>query len=322
MGGYRACPREALEIGGKQVLVRTKNPGAVYPSFQVLGPDREPIVLHGQWDDRYNFQGYAVFEMRRFEDMCRRGNKVLVSVGAQGFVGLISDWKFTYRRAWDIGYSFTLSIHSREDDSTFEPGLPHQVQDPVTIAAGLDQQGDYVAAIHERRPEASMYAKVMSAIHTTLDDVSVGLSSIRDALDTALSPLRDFKALATKMRFVEAQCSLTLDALEGAGYDATDMMTFHTARATLDFEWWSKSMAARLRIMRQKSRQGAVACDQRVIPPTRGTYRPRKGQSLYSVSQAVYGTPFGWRLIYQANRLSSITLTGTETLIIPARGSA
>lgn len=323
LGGGRACPREAMEIGGRQTLVRTKNPGAIYPSFQVLGPDREPIALHGVWDDRYNFQGYAVFEMRRFEDMCRRGNKVLVSVGAQGFVGLISDWKFTYRRAWDIGYSFTLSVHSREDDSTFAPGMPNEVQDPVTITAGLNRQGDYVAATHARRPEASIYAKVMSGIRSGLGAVADGLAWMTNMLSTktgALKPLGDFKAIATQLRSLQGNCSTVLNQLVTA--KATTDMTYRTAKDVVNYEAWSKSMGSQLRLLRQKSRQGAVACSQRDVPPTMSTYRPRKGQSLYSVSQAVYGTPFGWRGIYVANHLTTTLMDGTKTLIIPAWGAA
>ena len=322
LGGARACPREAMEIGGRQTMVRTKNPGAVYPNFQVLGPDREPIALHGVWDDRYNFKGYAVFEMRRFEDMCRRGNNVRVSVDAQGFVGKLSDWKFTYRRAWDIGYTFTLSVHSR-DDGENTPAMPNDVQDPVTITAKLNQQGDYVAATHARRPESSIYGKVMSGIRSGLGAVADGLAWMTNMLSTktgALKPLGDLKAIATQLRSLQGNCSTVLNQLVTA--KATTDMTCRTARAVVDYEAWSKSMASQLRLLRQKSRQGAVACDQRVQPATMSTYRPRKGQSLYSVSMDVYGTPFEWRGLYSANHLTTTIMDGTRTLIVPARGAA
>jgi nucleoid-associated protein YgaU len=320
--GARCCPREAMEIGGKQVLVRTKNPGAVWPSFQVLGPDREPIVLHGVWDDRYNGRGFAVDTMRRFEEMCRRGNKVKVSVNTEGFIGLISDWKFTYRRAWDIGYTFTLSVHSREDEANPSP-QPPPVQDPIKIAAGLNRQGDAIAATNYRRPEKSMYGSFMSAVRTGLGTVSDGLGSLSQMLDTKsgfLKPLSDFKAIATQLRGIEGSCSTVINQLVTA--KATVQMTARTAHDVVDFEAWSKSMGSQLRLLRHSCHRGAVACDQRDLPPIQGVYRPRKGQSLYSVSQAVYGTPFAWQTIYRANHLTSTTLDGTVVLIIPARSAA
>ena len=325
-GGARCCPREAMEIGGKQGMVRTKNPGAVWPSFQVLGPDREPIVLHGVWDDRYNGRGFAVDTMRRFEEMCRRGNKVKVSVNTEGFIGLISDWKFTYRRAWDIGYTFTLSVHSRADEANPSP-KPRPVQDPIKIAAGLNRQGDAIAATHYRRPEKSMCGffgvAYMSAVRAGLGTVSDGLGSLSQMLDTKsgfLKPLSDFKAIATQLRGIEGSCSTVINQLVTA--KATVQMTARTAHDVLDFEAWSKSMGSQLRLLRHSCHRGAVACDQRDLPPIQGVYRPRKGQSLYSVSQAVYGTPFAWQSIYRANHLTSTTLDGTVVLIIPARSAA
>ena len=322
LGGARACPQDVMEIGGKQAMVRAKKPGAIFPSFQILGPDREPIQLHGRWDDRYNFRGYAVQEMRSFEEMCRRGNQVLVSVGQQGFVGFLSDWKFSYKRDWDIGYSFTVAIHSREDEAS-APAMPNQAKDPSAVMAGLNRQADAVAETHYRRPESSIYAKTMKAINSALGQVSVGLGIVADKLSTKtgiLSPIGDFKALATQLRSIQGNCSNVLNQLVTARADV--QMTCRTAKDVVNFESWSKSMGSQLRLLRHGSRQGALACDQRAQPAIMGTYRPRKGQSLYSVSQDVYGTPFGWRPIYTANRLTSTILDGTKVLDIPAGGAA
>jgi hypothetical protein len=46
----------------------------------------------------------------------------------------------------------------------------------------------------------------------------------------------------------------------------------------------------------------------------------RQGESLYAISRKFYGTPHAWRLIYDRNHLTSVTLTGDEILIIPERG--
>jgi nucleoid-associated protein YgaU len=320
-GGGRACPRDVMDIAGKQIVVRTKNPGSVFPSFQVLGPDREPITLHGLWDDRYNFEGYAAQEMQAFDEMCRRGNMVRVSVDQQGWFGIITDWKFSYMRRWYIGYQFTLSIRSR-DDEKIKTSQPPEAKDPGTILAGLNRQGEVVAATNYRRPEASTYGAVMSAIRSGLGAVSDGLLLVANLLDTrtgVLKPIGDFGAIASQMRGIQGNCSSVLNSLVTARADVS--MTVRTAKDVLDFEAWSKSMGSQLRLLRYGAAGGAHACEQRSVGASVGTYRPRKGQSLYSVSQAVYGTPFAWKLIYDANHLHSTYLTGTETLTIPARGA-
>jgi hypothetical protein len=320
-GGARACPQEAMDVGGLMTMVRTKNPGAINPSFQILGPDYKAITFHGQFDDRYNGEGWAVNEMRRLEDMFRRGNMIRISVDAEGFLGIVGEWNFNYRRKWDIGYRFTVELHSR-DDKRVDSGVPPPLADPSFILAKLDQQGLYLGNLHARRPELSMYTKIMRGINEGIGDVIAGIDSVANALDTKtgiLSPLGDLKNIATQLDSIRGHCSKVLTKL--VSLKSTVAMTCATGKDVVDFEAWSKMVGSQLRLMRQTSHQGAVACQQRASGGVSGIYKPRKGQSLYSVSRDVYGTPFGWKAIYFANHLSSTTFAGTETLVIPAKGA-
>src|ERR1700760_3127605 len=111
-GGAKAIPVQPFPLGGKQRTVRTNYPGAQQPSEQVLGPDLKPSKFSGKLDDRYNFLGYAVQEMRRLEAMFKRGNPVRIQYMSIVREGLIVDWDFGYLREWQITYAFEMSVHN------------------------------------------------------------------------------------------------------------------------------------------------------------------------------------------------------------------
>jgi hypothetical protein len=104
----RAAPKAPWTFGGSMRHVRTDYPGSTTPSVQILGPKHDTFTIEGMFDDRFNFPGYAVGEMRRLEEMCKRGNLCRVAFQDQAFYGIFIDWKFPYRRDWQIGYTLHL----------------------------------------------------------------------------------------------------------------------------------------------------------------------------------------------------------------------
>ncbi len=122
-------PQGAWEFGGQLRTNRIDYPGADRPTEQVLGPNFTPFTLQGRWKNKFNRaavgadqpnpapgkegNNYAKREMELFEAMCRRGNVVEIEFQKVKIQGLITHWNFSYRRQWDIGYSFTFSPHTR-----------------------------------------------------------------------------------------------------------------------------------------------------------------------------------------------------------------
>lgn len=130
-------PQGSWDFGGRLRTNRTDYPGADRPTEQVLGPHFTPFTLQGRWKNKFNRSAlgpdlpnpqpgepgndYAETEMRLFEAMCRRGNVIQIEFQGVKILGLITDWEFSYKRRWDIGYSFTFSPHTRggEDEIKF-----------------------------------------------------------------------------------------------------------------------------------------------------------------------------------------------------------
>jgi len=95
-----------------------------------------------------------------------------------------------------------------------------------------------------------------------------------------------------------------------------------SAIGVLTFEDWSRSLRYTARVTMYQGLAGERSSAERAQPDAKHLYRPHAGESLYAISRRFYGTPFAWRLIYERNALTSFTLTGTETLIIPERAGA
>lgn len=321
LGGARAIPHQAWELPGMQKTARTDYPGARRPSEQVLGPRHEPFTLNGRWDDRYNFPGYAVAEKRRFEDMCRRGNPVRIEFEDEVYEGLITNWVFTRRRRWDIGYQFTFSNHGRPDQAPASSATAGadagQTFDEIIISA------QSLLAEHELMPRTLMVGDTKDDVDDALGDLAQDLSRLSDSLDTrtgsrALRPLTTFKGLAVRMRAIKGDCSRVLDSLVAVRADVD--MAARTAMGVLDFESWRRSLAWQTRLLLGRSDRGARDMDARAEPEPLRAYRPHKGESLYAISRRFYGTPYAWRIIADRNGLKTLELEGTELLMIPVRG--
>lgn len=321
LGGARATPVNVWELSGKLRRERTDYPGAKTPSVQVLGPVHEPFTLNGRWDDRYNFPGYAVKEMRRFEALCRRGNLCRFQFQGQVFEGLITDWRFPYRREWDIRYEFTVDAHDRPDETDLNRA-PFTAQSPIQLYSDAQLVHDALASIEP--PTSGLVPDVgddAASALDTLSDALDGLGATLDSFDTDGLDFRvvdPFRRIATQFRSVAGRAfdlSLVLFAVR-----SDTEMAVRTAMSVLDFEEWSRSVRFYGRVLMGHGTRAAAETEERSDGSAVRVYRPHEGESLYSISRRFYGTPHAWRLIADRNRLSTMTLGGDELLIIPERG--
>ncbi len=322
-GGARACPVQPWTLTGQQRHVRTNYPGSRKPSVQILGPAKGPSTLSGRFDDRYNFSGYAIAEMRRFEEMCERGNPVLCQFLSITREGIIIDWKLDYRREWYIPYEFTLDVHDNPSQPNDLDRSPDSVDTPSSHFDNLDATIQAMLEIHDTVP-ASLMAGTLAA------DTTANLTSIltnRDSLGATLdnrelnppeNPVDAFTRLATQFRSARASVFNAVVGLAAARSNVD--MAVQTAMGVLDFETWTRGIRFMGRIAIGRGFQGDRACTKRASPDAKRLYRPQAGESLYAISRKFYGTPFAWRLIYERNALTTWVLTGAEILVIPDRG--
>jgi len=330
-GGARAIPKQPWAQGGKLRTVRTDYPGARTPSEQVLGPQHSQQSFTGRWDDRYNFPTYARGEMRRFEEMARRGNLIRLGFQELTYEGLITQWVFNYKRDWYIEYQFTVSVHDRSDDFTLTDRSPPTTKSP---AEAFDDVNDIVNAMGVRGEEALREEALEAKLQTDATDLSkASLESMelnRDALGDTLdnqelavsdtgNAVSPFRRLATQFRTVGNDGFAMLQTLTEVRSDVD--LAVRTALSVLAFEDWSRSLRFQSRVLMGTSSEAANNMDERAEPDALRLYRPHKGESLYAISRRFYGTPHSWRLIADRNALTDFELTGDEVLIIPERGT-
>lgn len=318
-GGARAIPKKPWHQPGKQRVIRTDYPAANRPSAQVLGPTNEPMTFEGRWDDRYNFHGYAINERQSFEAMCRRGNPVRITFRQEVFDAIISGWDFEYHRDDYIRYSFTVENFGRPDSQEENTTTP-----TASAPASFDDTNFITQAIldtHKTAPASAFSGSSRVTVDGILKSMSASLNGLADTLDTRqgiLQPVSAFQKTATMFRLVQGDAANVVTALVSARADTE--IAFKSAKAVLDFECWSRGLRSQCAILKGQTGRAATAMDERGQPKGIGIYYPRKGESLYAISNQVYGTPHCARLIAQRNGLSSLRLDGTEKLIIPEQG--
>lgn len=321
-GGARACPEKPWMLGGSLTRKRTNYPGARLPTEQVMYAAKKDQELKGTWDDRYNFPGYALGEMRRFEAMCDRGNRVHYEYQTQQFDGLIVDWEFDYRTEWLIGYHVQISVHQRTDDAftlarVVGTSSPGQAMDRVELAgaAALDA--------HARLPRvpaiAGLAQTIDAALRTVVDtmDEARATLELRD-LRPELKPLDQFARLATQLRTVQQAAHDTLSALSAVRSDVS--LGVQTVKHVLDFEDWSRSLRWQALQTLRGSQIMAREVQERATPQAARLYRPQRGESIYAIARRFYGSSGAWTYIAERNNLQTVSFNGDELLVIPQPG--
>jgi len=320
LGGARAAPIAPWDMTVDQRRVRTDYPGARLPSVQVLGPVHKPFTWNGTWDDRYNFQGYAAAERKRFEDMVSRGNPVKVSFKSNVFWGFIGPATFHYFREGKIGYTFTFDPSSREgqDKQATQP----KVDAPERALDDLEILERAMAKAYADKPAWATKGTLIGDVSDALARASTRINDISTALDTrqgVLKPIGDAKRLSIQFRALQGDCSNVVTQLVAVRSDVD--MGARTALSVLDFEAWTRNARTLMRMAMGRSMNAAYAMDRRDVPQAKAMYRPFKGEHLYAISRKAYGTPTGWQNIARANRLTRMVMLGTESLVIPETGS-
>lgn len=323
LGGARAAPLRPWTFGTALRTVRTDYPGAKTPSEQVLGPNHKPFSLTGRFDDRYNFPGYAVQEMRRFEAMVRRGNLVRIGFQNQAFEALITDLSFDYHREWYIGYTITVSTHDRPDDFTIEDRSPSTARSVQGAFDEMDFVVQALATVQTEAPASYLEGSINADAQADTDALLVAQDSLANTVDERelrIGPetIGPFKRIATQFRTVGNLAFSLSNNLIALRSDVS--MGVRTALSVLNFEDWSRSMRFNARIILGSSQVASRDIEERDEAEAIALYRPTAGESLYAISRRFYGTPNAWRLIAERNALQTTNLDGTELLIIPERG--
>lgn len=316
-GGARAAWVQPWGTGIKMRNVRYDLPGTKYPSRQVLGSSRKPFTINGKFDDRYNYKGYALEEKRRFEDMVSRGNEVEISLGTEVYICLITDADWQQRRDWDISYSIQCDPSKRKDESRDLNASPFTVEKPGQAMDDINVLSDGIAAAHRLHPPGVMDSTI-GVVNQKLQALSESIQAFQGSVNSATgrkSGLGQFQQMAIKAQNIQGDCAGVVAALVSA--KSSEQTGIRTAKNVLKFDNWAKTMCFLTRLTMGRAGQAHRGLAERQTPTTKRLYRPRRGQSVYQVSQECYGTPYAWGTIARANNFHGLSFDGTEVLVIP-----
>jgi hypothetical protein len=330
----RSAPRGSWRFGVQTRSVREDYPGAEEPVEQVLGPNYKDFTLQGVWDDRYNTPGYALTTMRAMEALVQRGTLCRFEFETVALVGLPKDLDFDYKRADYIGYSFTVSPHYRTTGSantgtTVRRKAPEAMR-PITesrdqavsnAAAMETNQEEVMSAIRRRSLAANVVGTPLTDNRGILDQLHQGVADLVNAVEWRVDAGQDFfvdlKRVANSLNVIKNQSAAMITSV--ASLKSSVYLAYDNAVDALDFDVYRTSMSGYARKLGLLGAEGRDELSRRVEPKAVALYRPRKDESLYSISQRFYGTPTGWQQIATRNGLTTVTLQGTELLIIPER---
>jgi hypothetical protein len=322
----RAAPRGSWRFGLEQRTIREDYPGAAEPVEQVLGANFKEFTLNGCWDDRYNEAGFAKETWQKFEELVARGSLVRIEFESISITGILKDAEFDYKRADYIMYQFTVSPHYRTPGDLAAAGggrkkTPAAFR-PVTEFRDLvNTQRDALNQIAAAGPYNQMTGDQGATAKARVADIDTSTTGLVDTIATrvvnGVEKIDGLRRIAASFNVLKGYAAALMTDLATA--KSSTAMAWDSAAGILEWEVWTRGLEEYARLLFRTSHEAEVEMSRRVAPKAIAIYYPHRGESLYSVSQRFYGTPSNWRLIADRNNLETMTLQGTEALIIPER---
>lgn len=320
----QSAPRPSWKFGLKQRTKRRDYAGADEPTEQILGPMFKPFTVDGTWDDRYAGVDFAWETHQAFEQLVARGNPVRIEFEDLGVTGIITDYDPEYRRRNYIHYAFSVSPHFRQPGGIAraqKPQVPVALSRPEALVSSIDSIAKDAVEVQDDLP--TRLPTTSNTVSSVIDKVGSWLSKVEDAkqiVDNQLfGPIQQvtdsMKRLASQMRAIRGDVQDILTSVADVVSDTE--LAYTTAIDVLDFEVWKRGIAYQARLCVGASAESEGQLNERVDSQIKAVYRPHAGESLYAISNQFYNTPHNWRAIADVNGLTTITLQGDESLVIP-----
>ncbi len=169
---------DSIKAGGAQALFKHKYPGGAR-TIDTMGPDDDDITWSGTFLD-----GTAQDRCAQLDVMRRQGNQVVVTWAGYQYLVVIAEFKWDFRRFWQIPYTITLAVvqdqtQPGQDDT---PDVDSQTgSDVLTATSDAGSVGDSIATL-----TPSFTGAVTSAVQNTLSSASAALSAAVGAVTSSV----------------------------------------------------------------------------------------------------------------------------------------
>jgi hypothetical protein len=223
-----------------------------------------------------------------------------------------------------------MSPHARPGADQIQEfqNLRKRVKDPISLSNKQSQEVQkMIDAFLVSNIQRNMPSTTFQDTKSLLDEVLDATNELNEvisqrALDGSnldsvggVSPgLAIRKAVAASSNIVRASTNV----INGLNNIKSDTHTIvQDAVGCLRVDVWGRNLAAQSRLTIFNTNETRESYLAQVDPSATALYRPFKNESIYSISQRFYGTPYNHRAIMERNKLTSPNMTGTELLIIP-----
>ncbi len=306
---------------------RKEMPGSNEVVEHAMAATWQPFELTGEWRDMWGNRNttngfsrtgpFAWFMVEEFAKFVSRMPLVRFELDAFRFICLITDFHIRYQTKSKIGWTMKLSPHinevmegTRAPRRTIAQPIAKWIQDLADQSTTMNDNYKRVQFIPLKTTRLEDFAIKLAELNAGMDRLqSIG------ADDLTFGTTNKLLLLATtfrRLRNANIQIALALSRVTSP-LDVAFTDVLKMAQYT---EWNMGTQTLAWQMVGASSRAEIDALSRARQKP-KAIYYPKRGESLERIARRFYGSANSWRIIYDRNNLSSLTLDGTEELIIP-----
>jgi hypothetical protein len=319
-GATHTLPVADVDITQQVNTVRTVYPGTEHPVEQVLSFEIAPFDISGEWNDKFNFPGFAAEQELAMDALHRRGALVRMDFEQFSLTGIITHFTRGLRHRTHLTWSLTFSPHYRDtQDATVRGGqvissgarpLREQAQETEEVIQATTASHDAGRGLALATASYPVTGATVLAATTTQAGINARASA--GLTDNSAEELR-----TQQERYASLQAVGATQAARLATVRSDDATSFDSVVQRLGFALWSRGVRTGGRVTLTRSFDAQRELDLVLVAQTRAVIRPSVGSSVYRVAGDFATSPEGWRDVALANNRSELFFDGVTELTVP-----
>lgn len=319
-GSGHTLPRAGVEMPVQVNTVRTVYPGTNRPVEQVISTERPPINIEGEWNDKFNFPGFAADQERAMAALAGRGSLVRMDFEQFSITGIITLFTPRLHHRTHIEWSLTFSVHYRDSPEALARAgqvLPATARPLREAATTTEATVDELEGVHLDARSLSLSGGQYMTTTTVVDGSRTVQDAINERAALGLTDNSQAELRSQRERYATLQGSGTVAAGRLEAARSGDSTSFDSVSQRLGFALWSRGVRSTGRGLIVQAARGLGDIDLVLVAQTKALIRPAADSSVYRVAAKFADAPEGWRGIALANNLSELFFDGVKELAVP-----
>jgi hypothetical protein len=321
-------PLIPFEFGGKQQLAKDYYPGNEEPVVQVLGARENDVTINGRLKTKrfkdIKLRAVAEQYQDQIDDMRKRGNLVMVTLGNWKRYCFISDASFKLKRQMDIDYSITFLVMGLKlpknckmiDGGDGDITAAHEKISAAAVVA-LANARNYPASMPRSISDFmdDMTSAVADVVHLVTNFVDGALKDVEGIAKSANRAVGLIKHARTTISQTVRRIGALQLTVSNLGQGIT-LDSFKTAAQFNNADHIKKTVNnyGNLALLLSQL-QARFSVLSKTVPLRR--HLVKNGDTLQKLAIKYYNDANLWKNIYDHNKLTSVTLVVSTVLEIP-----